>query len=623
MSAPLSPIIEGVDSGSSYRPKTFQPPDASSKNKNRKSRIRYTGAGESPWTHSTLNQPLPSKAAQQVARHMPKTLESMHGPTQTSEVQRSSRKAHKHPDSLLISRPSFLGDFQTLAAYYQSERKSDHQLQTRVPSPPTRTSNVRVLPPVTEESLEPVSSPPKCKLPALPNPNPPLPPKPNMKGVTTLQGVSRPGTESRQESESHGYTKIKTPQRATRADQMNFKGEDSESMSSDLDHLPDSPPQLDLPFFGAGRHIGCRFSVRTLTREVERGLKSLEPASRKTGRKSKASRIHSVHNNFKILNRTRKDLGMRPRHDIEEIDSSGHVKPVHDFDDVRSFQKYGIEGPDGEACGTEDSDLGWSDVERLFARLPTSIEWEERRQDNYTELESPSSFMSPSSEASSIPGCKGSASPERSYSLRESKGSQHSALLHSVVSTKSETCGSFHPPPGKTKIMSPSKTFTELQGPPKTPRKIQLTPSLTSTPSLMGASRKSAREEEGNSICSKALPALVPQPWGRARGQNRNTIRYAPAPLQSPASRFSCATTTQMNHQETRKHLTISAPTSAVGKHAQFPHQAVRRPLPTTSNVQPALSTLKPVLKPLQIPGIGSPLNRHPSGTNSTTGLMN
>ncbi|KAH9817919.1 hypothetical protein DFH28DRAFT_961254 [Melampsora americana] len=280
----------------------------SQKLKNRKSRIRYTHQSNSsiPPLPPPPIPPLPNQ-----------------------------KKEEKKSDSLLISRPSFIGELQTLQAYYNqtqptsttqttttthpsslqfkkpksvlrltSQKKSIHpihltnkHLTQSIPSELNTSSNTASK---TKSDLNP-SSKTASKTKSELNPssktfsktkselNPSIQSQPNppssqrSKSTHPLQFQPQPQPKRVQERSKSTYplqseSKIEDERQVIHPIQLQLSNEPE---SDDDDTLGlEEPPKLELPFFGVDQHIGCRFSVRTLTREVERSLKSHEPMVR-------------------------------------------------------------------------------------------------------------------------------------------------------------------------------------------------------------------------------------------------------------------------------------------------------------------------------------------------------
>lgn len=222
--------------------------------------------------YSTLYPAVPSIDLQHHIHPLPPKTES-------SELIDSNpmSRSRKNKDSLLISRPSFIGDFETLTAYYQSQTENHKQSQPEIPSLPSMSVTVKS----SDLDSNRMAGQPGYIL---------------ISQNTTQNGLSlRPELietkgDFAEKNQSLGGDRSST-KASTEAELLKPKVRAVHSLHSQAPRStivtvsePDvlsssaSPPKLNLPFIGTGRHIGCRFSVNTLTREVDRALGNEKPS---------------------------------------------------------------------------------------------------------------------------------------------------------------------------------------------------------------------------------------------------------------------------------------------------------------------------------------------------------
>ncbi|EGG02194.1 uncharacterized protein MELLADRAFT_72820 [Melampsora larici-populina 98AG31] len=209
-------------------------------------------------------------------------------------------------------------------------------------------------------------------------------------------------------------------------------------------------------------------------------------------------RYLSEHEKPSVLNRTRQDLGLSPRHQQTHLDSILESYGEEDTDQEEEDSNFQLDEIIDE---NDDDQTKWNKVESLLSRLPC------RLPDLETESESDQKV---SSSSDSFKTLSNSSSPLKinkpnlpNHMVRNEEGSGFQANQTNL--RKSEAPKRFYP------IEPPE---------PKPSRKTIQVSNHTSENPTSTISNKSES--------SKQIPVLVPQPWGRARDQRRQTQTIHP-----------------------------------------------------------------------------------------------
>lgn len=537
----------------SQHPITIQHPchdSDSQKLKNRKSHIRYTNQSN---IIASIQPPLPP-------------LPPLPPPVPQQELQNKT-------NSLLISRPSFIGDLQTLTAYYQNENNLN-QFQSSKKNQITSTKPKSILKPnlPTKKSINQTKST-LNPIPETSNPQSEFNPsthhiqfQPNRsqeKSKSTYPIQSQPNRSQPERSKSTYPIQLQpnpSEDEPKPVQPIQFQPFAAHSQ------LEDDPlglaPKLELPFFGVNQHIGCRFSVRTLTREVERSLKSHEPMPPKKYQETQIKRHLTEEEKSSVLNRTRQDLGLSPRHYQTHLDSI--VECYYEEPNGTDEEQFELDEDD-------DDQTKWSKVERILSRLPNQL---------------PDLAHDDDPNGSSGDSSKSSVSSIESPPLKVTKQVQQTslkneeplkALTYQLNSRKSEAPQRVQPI-GAQEPKNSRKTI-QVSTPKADPQlKLQTfkppTTSSTSTPTQT----------------PKQAPVLVPQPWGRARDQRRQT-QAVPVQRTTRYSEFNPSSSSSRNSKKftklefKNKHFSGFSKSFKSGLPGFFPGESGATPPPPVPSV--------------------------------------
>lgn len=326
-------------------------------------------------------------------------------------------------------------------------------------------------------------------------------------------------------------------------------------------------------------------------------------------------------NQSTIMNRTRKDLGMKPRSPDGAFDTLAPIFESEDGGDILSqaFQSLGGISSVDQSNGldhSQDEAMTWSQVEQLFACLPSTFDWKSWHESG-KDVEGSGSPVSDSPVMTA-------------YSDRQLIFGGHDPLpppkLCQVPSSARSDQGKIQQAYSPHQSDSSSPGLSHGNSTPDSDRVSHADSSSSSKLAFPRSASFNGLDEA--EVHSKPTPVLVAQPWGKARDSRIQTIRFPSSPGFTSASykprmsKFSAPS-------DLRKHLSTphvfafstktqtrrppvpsQAPTTQTNSNASVHHQQHQMGFKESNELPRA----KPVLKPLQIPGIRSQTRNETTG---------